>query len=280
MSLLVSLRKSLWICVILVDFILTSEVQAEKLLIERTNEDHEFVHYELVLDKVDVANIAMDRTSFRQRVLLMFADRIDRDRRLGIIDDQIPKLSVVGIVRDDEEEFAVGELIIDLGRTWAKREAEDRVLFTASLTRDYRASDVVVGALTEEQQKTLNVGPRLWETIADLALSIEGKRLQGDALVNFAVRAALDDPDKSSGMRGTVIAVGVWLGDELIANDGYEWVNLTDSYGSCLCVHKRTPSGEHRYSDPFNVVRKRLNAGEAFDARALVTALLASLNSL
>lgn len=254
-------------------------VHAQQFEIERTDFDSDIVYYAIALDEFDVSNLLAYGTSFRLRLYSAFSDRVKHDRRSGVLEERSPKLTAVAMVRNDDEYNAVLELLTDLRKTWIDRQGDDRVLFSANLTRDYFVPQVTFGALTEEQQMTLNASSSLWKAIADFERSDQGESLEGDALVNFAVQTAIDDPDPLSGMRGTIIAVGIWLGDELVANGGFKWVNLTDEYGSCLCVHKTLPSGEHRYTDPFNVVRKQLEAGEVFDARELVVALLVSLNS-
>ena len=214
MSMLRHLTKPIWIYFLLVEGLFSNMAQAQQLEIKRTNADTEIVHYEIALDEFDVANIVAFEPSFRHSLYEAFSDIIDRDGRLGVLEGRTAKLNILVTVRNAEEHIAVDELLIGLGRTWADREAEDRAVFSTRLTRDYHVPEVVVEALTEEQKRILDVAEDLWRTIADFALSVDGENLKGDALVNFAVRAAVNDPDTSSDMQGTIIAVGVWLGDE------------------------------------------------------------------
>ena len=92
------------------------------------------------------------------------------------------------------------------------------------------------------------------------------------SLVNLAIRETLAEPGSHD---GTIWAVGVWLGDQIASSAGYEWVTLTDDYGPCICVFRFHNDDGNQWIDPFNLVAKRLENGEIFDARGLVEKLIA-----
>jgi len=208
---------------------------------------------------------------FAEQVMFVYEAILERDSHLGILDGKIALLHLKVLVGAQDANFLIGDSVVRLGalaRRFSER-AGIRIQFRSSSPPHEDAPDVLVREPTGEDREYIEVATDLWRTIADLSQRKFGHALEGDALVSFAIREAIDDSEGP--IDGTVIAVGVWLGEQLISRGNFKWANVTDEWGSELAVvfiddNQNQPTSFF----PFSAARKRLEAGIDFDARGMV----------
>lgn len=112
--------------------------------------------------------------------------------------------------------------------------------------------------LDSEKRNQIEAGLRLWTEIADFSERSHGQLLSRGELVNFAIKYALSGDEREFDASTMMFAIATWLGNELVAQAGCEWMNFQDAEGSEVCVTKVNRSGMIRYVFPFSATAKRL----------------------
>jgi len=243
--------------------------------------DGENSSYQLEVSQVQWEAIRSDMEKTAHEICFVFLATLEANGQSGAHNAERPVLRLSGVVPSEEDEIVLYDLMTQLSTAWVNHHADSPYYpkFSAGMSRDFSAAAPKVTPPIEDHIKYLEVAPEIWGTIDSIAKDSLGEALYGDDLVNFAIQSAIDEANPTDDLLGTVIAVGVWLGNEIIKELGFRWVSLEDSYGTSLCVYGETSEAACRFAAPLNAVQKRLDRREAFDARTLVTDLCQNLSA-
>lgn len=216
-----------------------------------------------------------------KRVSFALEDKLQKDLTdASLAGGEVKIVIPFGALPSDDALSRLSEFVIQLSRQ-AKKFSETSGLTLMFSAQHEPESELVLDVskkLREQDQQYFDISKVVWDFMREETNVRLGEELEGDELANFVVNAAIDD--EADQLSKYMVALGVWAGDQMIANDpALHWAVVTSgSWEPTLGIAKEDDDGEVFVCFPFSAVRKRLDEGEQFDARGLVETLILPLN--
>ncbi len=245
--------------------------------VERT-EHNGSIGYEIELDPDQFNALENEPQKFISQLAFVIEHALEADLQELRAADQEIGVRILAMSATYASSEVIDKTVIQLRQYLGPFSDEHGITlkFKFSISGYGEKEPIYVDELGETHQKFFLAAEEIWKFVSEYSEEIHGEPLTGDELVNFAIGAAIDDKDDN--VEGSVVAIGCWLGNEMIAaNNKLTWGVIIEEDYEELCVLLKTKDQVHYALFPFSAVRKRLQEGVKFDCRALVNALLADV---